>query len=51
LLPAKPALPTVPPRAINGALYAISRMEETLLGRVPIPFGSSLLVVGRAGAT
>jgi hypothetical protein len=26
-------------------------MEETLLGRVPIPFGSSLLVVGRAGAT
>jgi 2-polyprenyl-3-methyl-5-hydroxy-6-metoxy-1,4-benzoquinol methylase len=51
LLPAKPTLPAVPPRAINGALYAISRMEETLFGSAPIPFGSSLLVIGRAGAT
>jgi 2-polyprenyl-3-methyl-5-hydroxy-6-metoxy-1,4-benzoquinol methylase len=48
LVRGEPALPAIPPRLINGALYGMSRVEETLLRGVPIPFGSSLLVVGRA---
>jgi 2-polyprenyl-3-methyl-5-hydroxy-6-metoxy-1,4-benzoquinol methylase len=48
LVPAKPESPTVPPGPVNRALYALSRLEERLLRGVPIPFGSSLLVVGRA---
>ena len=33
------------------ALYLASRLEQTLLQPFPIPFGSSLLVVGgRAGS-
>jgi 2-polyprenyl-3-methyl-5-hydroxy-6-metoxy-1,4-benzoquinol methylase len=50
LLPTTPALPRVPASPINRALYLISRLEEALLGGVPLPFGSSLLVVGRASA-
>ena len=46
LVPGAPAAPTVPARPVNGALYALSRLEETMLGRVPLPFGSSMLVVG-----
>jgi 2-polyprenyl-3-methyl-5-hydroxy-6-metoxy-1,4-benzoquinol methylase len=45
-LPGEPAAPVVPPVPINGALYALSRAEEATLGKVPLPFGSSLLVVG-----
>ncbi|MEO6525371.1 MAG: class I SAM-dependent methyltransferase [Gemmatimonadaceae bacterium] len=48
LLPGEPSLPTVPAGPINRALYLMSRLEEALLGAVPLPFGSSLLVVGRA---
>jgi 2-polyprenyl-3-methyl-5-hydroxy-6-metoxy-1,4-benzoquinol methylase len=46
LIPGAPASPTVPPAPVNGALYALSRMEARLLGRLPVPFGSSLLAVG-----
>jgi 2-polyprenyl-3-methyl-5-hydroxy-6-metoxy-1,4-benzoquinol methylase len=42
-----PQAPSLPPRFVNRALYALSRGEETLLGRVPIPVGSSLLAVAR----
>ncbi|MCE9607999.1 MAG: class I SAM-dependent methyltransferase [Planctomycetia bacterium] len=37
----------VPPAWINGPLYALSRWEQSTLGRLPLPMGSSLLVVGR----
>ena len=46
VVPGEPAAPAVPPAALNRALFALSRLEERLLGRLPIPFGSSLLVVG-----
>jgi SAM-dependent methyltransferase len=46
LIPGEPASPAVPPAPVNRVLYAVSRVEEQLLGSVPVPFGSSLLVVG-----
>ncbi|UCF18872.1 MAG: class I SAM-dependent methyltransferase [Gemmatimonadota bacterium] len=41
-----PSVPRVPPGWINESLYLLSRTEHRVLGRLPIPFGSSLLVVG-----
>ena len=46
LVPGAPASPSIPPTAINRSLYGLSRMEEWLAGALPVPFGSSLLVVG-----
>ena len=46
LVPGEPKSPQVPAGPVNRALYALSRLEERLLGRLPLPFGSSLLVVG-----
>ncbi|MFI5257915.1 MAG: class I SAM-dependent methyltransferase [Gemmatimonadales bacterium] len=46
LVPGAPAAPSIPPSAINRGLYGRSRLEELLLGAMPVPFGSSLLVVG-----
>jgi SAM-dependent methyltransferase len=48
LVPGEPASPTVPFAPVNRALYALSRAEARLLGAAPVPFGSSLLVVGGA---
>jgi 2-polyprenyl-3-methyl-5-hydroxy-6-metoxy-1,4-benzoquinol methylase len=48
IVPGEPRPPTVPPAPINRALYALSRIEERLLGGLPVPFGTSLLVVGRS---
>jgi hypothetical protein len=48
LIPGDPASPTVPASWVNRALYAMSRLEERVLGRLDIPYGSSLLVVGTA---
>jgi 2-polyprenyl-3-methyl-5-hydroxy-6-metoxy-1,4-benzoquinol methylase len=45
-----PDVPRVPPAPINRTCYALSRLEERLLGAARIPFGSSLLVVGTRGA-
>jgi SAM-dependent methyltransferase len=42
---AKPATPAIPPDWLNRLLHAISRFEENTVGRLPIPFGSSLLAV------
>jgi 2-polyprenyl-3-methyl-5-hydroxy-6-metoxy-1,4-benzoquinol methylase len=42
----KPSVPKTPPRAINGLLAALSVGEAVLFENVPVPFGSSLLVVG-----
>ena len=38
--------PRVPPAPINMLLYGLSRLEQVSLGWLPVPFGSSLLVVG-----
>lgn len=46
LVPGEPASPALPPAPLNRALYAASRLEQRLLGEVPVPFGSSLLAVG-----
>lgn len=46
---ARPRAPRVPPRWINRSLYALSALEQRTLGALPIPFGSSLLLVGRRG--
>jgi 2-polyprenyl-3-methyl-5-hydroxy-6-metoxy-1,4-benzoquinol methylase len=46
LVPGAPASPVVPPEPVNRALYALSRLEERLVGGLPAPFGTSLLVVG-----
>jgi SAM-dependent methyltransferase len=43
-----PVPPEVPPARINRAAYLASRLEQRLLGRLPLPLGSSLLVVGRS---
>ena len=45
--PAEPAAPRTPAPAVNSLLRALSRLEERLLGPLGVPFGSSLLVVGR----
>jgi SAM-dependent methyltransferase len=49
LVRTRPPLPGVPPRWINRALYHLSRVELATYGRLPLPFGSSLLVVGGKG--
>lgn len=43
---ARPEPPRVPGRALNRAAYLVSRTEQAILGRVPVPLGSSLLAVG-----
>lgn len=46
LLGAKPEIPHVPWRWLNRTLYVISRAEQRLFRAAPLPFGSSLLVLG-----
>lgn len=47
----KPAPPRIPPAAFNALFYRVSRLEQKLLGRAPVPFGSSLVaVLRRVGA-
>jgi SAM-dependent methyltransferase len=46
VVPGAPAPPTVPPAPVNTFLFALSRLEDRLLGDVPIPFGTSLMVIG-----
>ena len=42
----QPQPPRLPARPINQLCYAISRCEQQLCRRLPLPFGSSLLAVG-----
>ena len=42
-----PAPPRLPPHSLNRLLYLVSRLEQRLLTPLSLPFGSSLLVVGR----
>jgi hypothetical protein len=46
IVPGAPAVPSVPPEPINAALYALSRLEQRVVGALSLPFGSSLLVIG-----
>jgi SAM-dependent methyltransferase len=50
LLGPAPKVPETPAPGLNRMLYWVSRLEEGLLGRVPIPLGSSLLVFGSAAS-
>ena len=43
---AAPVPAEVPPGWINRAAYLACRLEQRAFGRLPLPFGSSLLVVG-----
>lgn len=43
--PRTPTMPTVPPAALNRFFYLICRLEQRTWGRLPWPFGSSLLAV------
>ncbi|HSS43776.1 MAG TPA: class I SAM-dependent methyltransferase [Thermoanaerobaculia bacterium] len=47
LFGATPATPSIPPDWLNRTLYRVSRLEQRILRRVPIPFGASLLAILR----
>jgi SAM-dependent methyltransferase len=42
----RPEPAEVPQRIVNEALFRVSRIEQKILTPMPLPFGSSLLVVG-----
>ena len=46
MFPKDPTPAELPPPLVNQGLIALCRLEHAVLGRLPIPFGSSLLVVG-----
>lgn len=43
----EPSPAGIPPAPVNAALYALSRVEEALLGSFDVPLGSSILALGR----
>jgi SAM-dependent methyltransferase len=47
---ATPKTPKVPGRWVNEALFLLSRCEQKTLTRFPVPFGSSLMIVGGKSA-
>lgn len=42
ILPGEPQVESVPPALINRVALALSRFEQRILGRLPLPFGTSL---------
>jgi hypothetical protein len=42
-----PTPASVPPHFLNQPLYWLSRLEQKTISRLPVPFGSSLMVVAR----
>lgn len=50
-LPLQPGPPRLPPEWLNRCLYGLCRAESLTLGRLPLPFGSSLLVVASAASS
>ncbi len=48
LLGSIPTVPAVPPSGLNHLLLWVSRMEERILGKLPVPLGTSLLIFGVA---
>jgi SAM-dependent methyltransferase len=47
ILAGEAAPPELPRAIVNSALTALSKCEQATIGRLPVPFGSSLLAVGR----
>jgi 2-polyprenyl-3-methyl-5-hydroxy-6-metoxy-1,4-benzoquinol methylase len=47
ILPPNPGIPRIPSPAVNDLLYHLSCIEEKFTRTLPIPVGSSLLVVGQ----
>ena len=43
-----PRAPSVPPEPLNTALRIISRIQERVTSVIPVPWGGSLMVSGRA---
>ncbi len=51
LIATEPSLPKMPSRPVNSLFYGITRLEQSLFYRLPLPVGSSLLAIGgRAGS-
>lgn len=48
LVRGEPSNPGIPPEPLNAVLRAVTAVEQRVNAVVPMPFGSSLLVVGRA---
>jgi SAM-dependent methyltransferase len=46
IVKAQPAAPEVPMSLVNNCLFWLSRLEQKTLSALPMPFGSSLMVVG-----
>jgi 2-polyprenyl-3-methyl-5-hydroxy-6-metoxy-1,4-benzoquinol methylase len=46
VLPGAPRMPGIPSMRINRFLYRLSLVEERLISKLDLPFGSSLLVIG-----
>jgi 2-polyprenyl-3-methyl-5-hydroxy-6-metoxy-1,4-benzoquinol methylase len=46
ILPSKPKPPGIPATFVNSALFWLSLAEQETLTRLPMPFGSSLMIVG-----
>lgn len=47
LMRPEPRLPRMPPAWLNELFYEFSRLEQRLVTPLDVPFGSSLLVIGR----
>ena len=50
VLHTEPKPPAIPLRWINGLLCGLTRIEQKTCGRLSLPFGSSLMVMGGNGA-
>lgn len=46
VFPSSPETPTIPPKLLNETLFWLSRFEQETLSALPMPFGSSLMVLG-----
>jgi 2-polyprenyl-3-methyl-5-hydroxy-6-metoxy-1,4-benzoquinol methylase len=49
LIRTEPAPPQLPPPRVNQALFGLTLFEQAVTDRLPIPFGSSLLMVAERG--
>ena len=47
ILPPQTTNPRIPPGPVNRFFYGICRLEQHLFRQLPLPFGSSLLLLGR----
>jgi SAM-dependent methyltransferase len=47
LLPSEPKPAALPPGPLNELLYFVTRIEQQTLSRLPMPFGSSLMMIAK----